>query len=223
MFYRTGKLYCSQARPCIIQPGNVTGCGSEGVKLPSIFYSCSLLFFLSFLAIVYVSYLSVAFPNPLSLLQLIWVEVFFLCFMNNKHWFVHVYKWWLEINLFINLLFLLLLSICSLARTSYYLLDSFWLNLNYNPCRVVFVCAFCTLLFASVAWCIIHFHGSVLLNARLVLRIQRLLDQLESGEEMKAEDEQLNVVEEADFIQNERQLDLDDDDDLFDFVKKKSG
>ena len=68
-----------------------------------------------------------------------------------------------------------------------------------------------------------HFHGSVLLNARLVLRIQRLLDQLESGEETKAEDEQLNVVEEADFIQNERQLDLDDDDDLFDFGKKKSG
>ena len=26
------KLCCLQARPCIIQPGNVTGCGSEGVK-----------------------------------------------------------------------------------------------------------------------------------------------------------------------------------------------
>ena len=80
-----------------------------------------------------------------------------------------------------------------------------------------------SVLFTSVAWCIIHFHGSVLLNARLVLHIQRLLDQLESGEETKAEDEQLNVVEEADFIQNERQLDLDDNDDLFDFGKKKSG
>ena len=27
------KIYCSQARPCIFQPGNFTGWGSEGVKL----------------------------------------------------------------------------------------------------------------------------------------------------------------------------------------------
>ena len=31
--YSTGKYtVCLQARPCIIQPGNFTGCGSEGVK-----------------------------------------------------------------------------------------------------------------------------------------------------------------------------------------------
>ena len=30
--YRTGKYTVSQARPCIIQPGNVTGWDSEGVK-----------------------------------------------------------------------------------------------------------------------------------------------------------------------------------------------
>ena len=27
------KIYCLQARPCIFQPGNVTGWGSEGVKV----------------------------------------------------------------------------------------------------------------------------------------------------------------------------------------------
>ena len=60
-----------------------------------------------------------------------------------------------------------------------------------------------------------------MLNERLVLH-QRLLDQLEGEEETKEEEEeQLNVEEAADFIQNERQLDLDDDDDLFDFGKKK--
>ena len=26
------KIYCLQARPCIFQPGNVTGWGGEGVK-----------------------------------------------------------------------------------------------------------------------------------------------------------------------------------------------
>ena len=26
------KMLCLQARPCIFQPGNFTGCGSEGVK-----------------------------------------------------------------------------------------------------------------------------------------------------------------------------------------------
>ena len=26
------KIYCLKARPCIFQPGNFTGCGSEGVK-----------------------------------------------------------------------------------------------------------------------------------------------------------------------------------------------
>ena len=26
------KIYCAQARPCIFEPGNVTGLGSEGVK-----------------------------------------------------------------------------------------------------------------------------------------------------------------------------------------------
>ena len=27
------QIYCLQARPCIFQPGNVTGWGSEGVNL----------------------------------------------------------------------------------------------------------------------------------------------------------------------------------------------
>ena len=26
------KIYCLQARPCLFQPGNFTGCGSEGVN-----------------------------------------------------------------------------------------------------------------------------------------------------------------------------------------------
>ena len=33
MYYRTRRMYCLRARPCIFQPGNCTGWGSEGVKL----------------------------------------------------------------------------------------------------------------------------------------------------------------------------------------------
>ena len=32
MCYRTGKIYCLKARPCIFQPGYFTGLGSEGVN-----------------------------------------------------------------------------------------------------------------------------------------------------------------------------------------------
>ncbi|XP_070191480.1 NFX1-type zinc finger-containing protein 1-like [Littorina saxatilis] len=53
--------------------------------------------------------------------------------------------------------------------------------------------------------------------------LERLLDQLEDeSEELKEEEGQLNAEEDAEIIQNERKLDLDDDDDLFDFGKKKS-
>ena len=27
------KIYSLKARPCVFQPGNFTGCGSEGVKI----------------------------------------------------------------------------------------------------------------------------------------------------------------------------------------------
>ena len=33
MCYRTGKYTAFEARPCIFQPGNFTGWGSEGVKV----------------------------------------------------------------------------------------------------------------------------------------------------------------------------------------------
>ncbi|XP_076448801.1 NFX1-type zinc finger-containing protein 1-like isoform X2 [Babylonia areolata] len=54
--------------------------------------------------------------------------------------------------------------------------------------------------------------------------LERLLDQLEEETDVSKEDEaaELNVEEEADVIQNSRQLDVDDDDDLFNFGKKKS-
>ena len=37
MCYRTGKYTVCRARPCIIQPGNFTGWGSEGVKICGVY------------------------------------------------------------------------------------------------------------------------------------------------------------------------------------------
>ncbi|KAL8616358.1 hypothetical protein ACOMHN_032212 [Nucella lapillus] len=53
--------------------------------------------------------------------------------------------------------------------------------------------------------------------------LQTLLDQLDEEYDVSKDvEEDVNAEEEADVIQNSRQLDIDDDDDLFDFGKKQS-